>query len=414
MQRIDRYLLKRALYPKLLNSNPAGFIDYIMVIPCFNEDYKTLEPVLESIEAAANAYGSPIELLLVFNHYKDVSKDVIKVNENTQSKVRLRNKHDFVHIKILDIAFPSFKLGGVGYARKVGMDEALRRFNYLKKPDGVILCMDADTLISEHYFISIAPFVKSEKWACSFHFEHPVQKESIIKYELHLRYFINMQRLFRLPYAFQTVGSAMGVKALAYALEGGMNKRQAGEDFYFLQKFISKGRIYEIMDARVIPSDRVSDRVPFGTGKAVGEIEAKPEDYGSYHPTSFEALSIIPLLLQQVYEKQNWKEQNLNPFVEFLVAENADEIFNKLRSQSRDKLDFTTKFFSWFNAFKLFKYLHFTRDIHYPNIVMEECCKYLFNKIGLDYSDNLKDNLCVLREYDKKMNYGDNFNQELM
>ena len=56
--------------------------------------------------------------------------------------------------------------------------------------------------------------------------------------------------------------------------QGGMNKRQAGEDFYFLHKIIPLGHFGEINTTRVIPSPRPSDRVPFGTGRAVRDYLA--------------------------------------------------------------------------------------------------------------------------------------------
>jgi len=51
-----------------------------------------------------------------------------------------------------------------------------------------------------------------------------------------------------------------------------MNKRQAGEDFYFLQKIIPLGHFTDLTETKVIPSSRPSDRVPFGTGKAVRDF----------------------------------------------------------------------------------------------------------------------------------------------
>ena len=68
-----------------------------------------------------------------------------------------------------------------------------------------------------------------------------------------------------LPYSFHTIGSAFALTASAYTRQGGMNRRKAGEDFYFINKLI-KGEIFgEINDTKVIPSPRISDRVPFGT-----------------------------------------------------------------------------------------------------------------------------------------------------
>ena len=83
---------------------------------------------------------------------------------------------------------------------------------------------------------------------CSIYFEHPLHGplepkvyEAIAAYELHLRYYVQALRYAAFPYAHHTIGSSMAVRADAYAKQGGMNKRQAGEDFYFLHKIIPLG-----------------------------------------------------------------------------------------------------------------------------------------------------------------------------
>ena len=90
-------------------------------------------------------------------------------------------------------------------------------------------------------------------------------------YELHLRYLNLFSRFTGFPYAYHTIGSCFGVRAETYASQGGMNKRKAGEDFYFLHKIIPLGEFREINNTCVIPSPRESDRVPFGTGAAIGK-----------------------------------------------------------------------------------------------------------------------------------------------
>ena len=82
--------------------------------------------------------------------------------------------------------------------------------------------------------------------AASIYYEHPVAGlafsenlyEGIANYELHLRYYVWALRSIKFPYAFQTVGSSMLCRASSYVRYGGMNRRKAGEDFYFLQKII--------------------------------------------------------------------------------------------------------------------------------------------------------------------------------
>ena len=75
----------------------------------------------------------------------------------------------------------------------------------------------------------------------------------IAAYELHLRYYTHGLRFSNLPYSFQTVGSAMAVRCSAYQKQGGMNKRKAGEDFYFIQKIIALGGYSELNSTTVFP-----------------------------------------------------------------------------------------------------------------------------------------------------------------
>src|SRR5204862_3217619 len=88
---------------------------------------------------------------------------------------------------------------------------------------------------------------------------------------LHLRYYIQALRYAGFPHAHHTIGSCMAVRAGEYRQQGGMNKRKAGEDFYFLHKIIPLGGFGDLTGTTVYPSPRPSDRVPFGTGKAVRE-----------------------------------------------------------------------------------------------------------------------------------------------
>ncbi|MEZ4848575.1 MAG: hypothetical protein R3B93_08135 [Bacteroidia bacterium] len=76
-------------------------------------------------------------------------------------------------------------------------------------------------------------------------------------------------------HAFHCVGSSMAVRSIAYQKRGGMNRRKAGEDFYFLQKFIAEGTLAELSTTKVIPSPRASEKVPFGTGRAIKKLAGK-------------------------------------------------------------------------------------------------------------------------------------------
>ena len=47
-----------------------------------------------------------------------------------------------------------------GTARKAGMDEAVRRYNLLGKPQGIIVSLDADTLVDENYLVEIENYFR--------------------------------------------------------------------------------------------------------------------------------------------------------------------------------------------------------------------------------------------------------------
>ena len=184
-----------------------------------------------------------------------------------------------------------------------------------------------------------------------------------------------MQRRIKFPYAFQTIGSSMAVKNSDYQALGGMNTRKAGEDFYFLHKFIKNGRFSELNTTTVYPSSRVSDRVPFGTGKAIKDLINQTNgdtEFYTYHPDSFyvigEFLSKVCHYYQGIYKSDGL----LYPFLNNM---NFIEKLNEIRSNTTSLENFVRRFYHWFDAFILMKSLHYLRDNFYPNITVLEACK---------------------------------------
>ena len=172
-----------------------------------------------------------------------------------------------------------------------------------------------------------------------------------------------------LPYAFHTVGSSMAVRSSAYQKQGGMNKRKAGEDFYFLHKIIALGDFTELKKAKVIPSPRVSDRVPFGTGKAVGEyVEHSTEAYMTYSPDSFREIRSFVGGLESFFQEQVDLSELSDPFKQFLGEQQFEKKLAEIRKNTSDFDSFKKRFFVWFDAFMILKLVHYLRDTHYPNV----------------------------------------------
>jgi hypothetical protein len=256
-----------------------------------------------------------VEVLLVFNCAAD-DQEALKINQTAFEEVKAwRAQHTpFFDLHLIEEHQLDPKSAGVGLARKIGMDEAIRRANISAVQDPILVCLDADCTVSENYLQAIErAFEKDHFEAASIYFEHPLSGvefpnsiyESILYYELHLRYFKHAMKYISLPYDRYTVGSSMAVRASAYAKEGGMNKKKAGEDFYFLQKYLIKQSLGEIPKATVFPSPRTSERVPFGTGRAMlDHLQERKDLKKSYSAKSFKLLKKIFGTIKESYPAQ--------------------------------------------------------------------------------------------------------------
>ena len=100
-------------------------------------------------------------------------------------------------------------------------------------------------------------------------------REAIMKYELYLRYYRLALEYTGHPHAYHCIGSAFAVRTLDYVAQGGMNKRQAGEDFYFLQKLIATGRYATLQSTQVYPSPPLLE-----PGRRSGRSFRSPDIFG--------------------------------------------------------------------------------------------------------------------------------------
>ena len=130
-----------------------------------------------------------------------------------------------------------------------------------------------------------------------------IQQAAICCYEIFLRYWILGLKYAKSSWAFHSIGSTIVVSTEAYLEVRGMNKREAGEDFYFLNKLAKIGKIDYIKDTCVYPSARSSTRVPFGTGKTIQRFMAgvSQEEYCLYDPQIFSVLAEWLQLMSESY-----------------------------------------------------------------------------------------------------------------
>ena len=380
MNFVDTYLRKQNFQPTLTDQ-PQTDLFLCLAIPCFNEP--TLIRTLQAIWDCKRPKTS-VEVIVVVNSSENAPKESILQNTLSLSEgLEWARNHDDPKLQFHFLYRPDLpqKFAGVGLARKIGMDEAVWRFSLVKNPKGIIAGFDADSLCDPNYLVEIEQhFLQHPKSdGASVYFEHPISGEEfpksiydgIVKYELHLRYLNQALRLVGHPHAFHTVGSSFAVRMDAYVKQGGMNKRQAGEDFYFLQKIISLENFTELNGTRIIPSPRESDRVPFGTGAAMRLLSAcQNNELKTYSLQSYLDLKFffneVPNFYRTDKETIESKVSKLpTPIRNFLIENLFFEELMSIQCNVASPDKFRERFFRWFNAFKVIKFLNFTHTKYY-------------------------------------------------
>ena len=388
---------------------PSKDLKIIVVIPSYNE--KNIQPTIDSLFLKQDDFSFNVEVIVLINNSESEIEEIKEQNLLTLKTLQIlsetyskRNMH-LIPVLIGDL---DAKHAGVGWARKLGMDIATQRFRTINF-NGTIVGLDADTVVESNYLNSIYSFFSNNNFnAASIYFEHPitgdsfsdVHLEQIKYYELHLRYYKNSLKYSNLPYSFHTIGSAFALTASAYARQGGMNRRKAGEDFYFINKLI-KGEIFgEINDTKVMPSPRVSNRVPFGTGRAILEgLNTKKDLSLTYDFQSFE---VIHSWINRI-ETKDFKYEN---FPEILKAYLGEEIWIKhhtmMLNNTNSHKSYLKLFYNIFDAFWMLKFIHYLRDNYYPNSRLLDNTNTLLIKMNYPIISSIASQLEFLRKLDKK------------
>ena len=397
--------------PQVPNA-PSEKTGIIVTIPCYNEP--GLITVLDSLEACEEP-GTAVEVIIHVN-----ASDESPGSVQAQNKLTIENfnawNHGRRHTYFLlhSPALPE-RHAGVGLARKIAMDEAAYRFHRSQRENGVIVCLDADCTVEKNYLAEIERTFRQDPGlaGCSLYFEHPLSGvsfpssvyEAIINYELFLRYYVLALQWCRFPYPYHTIGSSMAVRAEAYMKLGGMNRRKAGEDFYFLHKLFPFGKFRSVNTTTVYPSPRISDRVPFGTGAAVSkQLLGVEEEYTTYHFQSFRDLRNFFSLLPEYYYKNKFADGKIPDSIkDFLHHENLEESLREIKSHTATESSFTKRFFTYFDGFKILKFIHHSRDHFYPNTEVRRSVRDLLEAMGhTEYPEDKRALLLMLRFFEKE------------
>jgi hypothetical protein len=298
---------------------------------------------------------------------------------------------------------------GVGLARKIGMDLALQQLDY-RMGDPLLICLDSDTLVQPDYLGALFDhFAGSTAGGASIPYRHrpadtPQAQAAIDRYELFLRLYVLGLGLAGSPYAFHTVGSAMACRATAYATSGGMNRRLAGEDFYFLQQLHKTSGVSDLTGTIVLPSPRSSLRVPFGTGRAVGDMLADGDSrLLFYQPELFEMLGEW-LACVSDHDGADGGELlrrsgRISPWLqEFLLQAGFGAAWDNLLKHNPGDTRLLAAFHGWFDAFRTMRLMHHLTDRAYPRMPPEQAVPPVLERAGLESQATVGEMLDCVRK----------------
>ena len=374
----DQYLERKGRKREILQE-PDENTGIIVVVPCFRE-----ENILETLESlyCCDPPGQKTEVIILINHPEDAGEEVKKINNATKTSIdewRRGKKDSGIRFFTIGPVGLRKKWAGAGLARKRGMDEAVQRFGMLNRPEGIIVSLDADTLVKKNYLVEIERYFRINPGAvgATINFEHRKDgldsrhKAGITLYEKYLEYYRNALKFTGYPHAMYTIGSAFAVTAAAYVRRGGMNRRKAGEDFYFLQNLAQMGMVGEISKTKVYPSARCSDRVPFGTGPVMQKwMNGADELKNTYQ---FDAFKDLKRLFDHRAKFYKISKEDYTDLIyglplavrDFLIEDRFWEEISDLNRNCSAPVVFQDRFFQKFNAFKILKFLNFSHGKYY-------------------------------------------------
>jgi glycosyltransferase involved in cell wall biosynthesis len=410
---ITAYLNKRAAgAPWTLNKAPSRRFDGAIVIPSLAEA-ANLPQTLESLSRNPGDLLDRFIILIVVNQRTDASAAETTDNHTTLENLPLwQQQFGLSNLFWVDAASVERDLPvkqGVGLARKIGLDLALTLLDY-RRGDPLLICLDADTVVQPDYLPALTRhFAATTAGGASIPYRHrpaadPAGQSAIDRYELFLRTYVLGLELAGSSYAFHTVGSAMACRASAYVAAGGMNRRLAGEDFYFLQQVHKTSGVASLTGTVVHPSPRSSDRVPFGTGRSVGDMLSDGEQrLLFYQPVVF---TIVGKWLRCVAEHPEADAAALlNGAAEISpvlhdVLEQAGfrDAWENLKKHNREGAKLTAAFHAWFDAFRTMRLIHELSDRTYPRIAPELAVAPLLEQAGLVSPDTVSEQLELLRK----------------
>ena len=389
---LERYAEPEATFGQRLERHT----DHILVIPAQNETSSFLDGIHPALNAVSDR-GQRTLCIVVINATGEAPARVHVSNNNLLKALKAHGQTIPLHIQdeppcwyvmaagfdivLIDRTSQGYRLPareGVGLARKIGCDVALSSLQSLGNQAQLIHMSDCDVRLPRDYF-DIVALPSSAAIVYRFHHEpcgDYMIDEAHARYEIYLRYYVLGLRYAGSPYAFHSIGSCIAAAPTSYAGVRGVPKRQAGEDFYLLNKLAKLGPIQTATTSPITIRARASLRVPFGTGRATHEIAKDLNAYRIYTPRIFDllkawldALSAFDdtspkTAFDAVYQRARTTlgPADLHRLGTALLAIDAPKALGAAAAHSSSVKVRRKWAHDWFDGFRTLKFLHALRE----------------------------------------------------
>ncbi len=360
----QKYLKNRAtLSPWQIKGLRRSDFSAAIIIPALAER-DNLPATLDSFCVNPPQYLALTLVVIVVNNRADVSADQLADNQETLLWLQ-SNPYPQLNLVTIDASSPGLEIplkDGVGLARKIGFDASLQLLDWTADP--LMISLDADTIVDTGYLSAIFDhFAKKTKGAAVIPFRHqpisdPEQERAIRHYELYLRSYSFGLKLAGSPYAYHSIGSAFACRAAAYIKAGGMNRRCGGEDFYFLQQLTKTSGIETLCGTVVQPSPRFSNRVPFGTGRAIqGQVKEGEVTFRFVSATGFQILQQWLRLIDRLWDGSagdiKLAVSAISPELDGFLSElGFAQTWKKMQRNHQSRKQRLTAFHLWFDGLR--------------------------------------------------------------
>ena len=422
-EKVINYINDKAINKWKLEWVEIPGIEQVVVVPAISE-FQNIKNLLSSLIKNDVFFLRKSLVIFVINNSISSNQEIKEDNKKSLSfLIEIMNKSGWdkfaseisksgIQIGVIDAASEGNefedKQAGVGLARKVGLDQALKVFDYSIPGKKILISLDADCTVKENYLREINKFFNERNdFVANIDFEHELvgeekSKLGILSYEIFLRHYVLGLLYAGSPYSFHTIGSILVCEQEAYLKAGGMNTRKAAEDFYFLQKLAKLYKIHRITSTKVKASARESWRVPFGTGKSMSDYFSNQKEILLFSPDEFIILKkwlglFNSELSLNINELLNESKKIHVELFNFLSSYGFSEAWKQILSNSKSEKQLNYQRKNWFDAFKTLKLIHHLRDTSFPMVDIKSGVEKLFRI--LDHSTQIDFN-----KYDTDIN----------